>query len=429
MEESDISIELSPCLNYDKASATASLQGARLAQAEEASQNRSSNASERLHLRPGGRHLEYHKGHPHTGWASLRICSTPTSSSTAISNAESTSGNVDAAGRTKPVPFSAAVAADPGQNSPGMAYQVSETGTPWQSGQDPWPVASPRDRSASRGRRRKKGSGKGTGKGAEPLQAPERPALPTPPQPPTPSLPPPEAAPPASSAAAPSLAEQQLGSLLTALQSQKGSLPPAVVTALEGIAMSSAGQEAKDLHRAVKQQARAKQELAKLASQRLASSSAWAKYLQDVTSTVHAQMEKHAKNMEAIDAAEVQWKTHLLTASTELAKLSDQKEIESEEDMSVEASSAWALAETCKNEQIAQQQQLMASLKEASAAAASMATAVKREGSRTPRRKRQAEQMTVDSSPELSKDDDATKAKLAASLEELSKAPPAQPFT
>ena len=310
------------------------------------------------------------------------------------------------------------------------AYQAaSDTPAPWQTGQNAWPPATQRDRSASRQRKRKQ---KGAGKGAEQQQALERPALPTPPRPPAPALPPSSASATTATTTASSLAEQQLGSLLTALQSQKGSLPPAVVTALEGIALTSAGQEAKDLHRAVQQQARAKQELAKLASQRLASSSAWATYLQDVTNTVTAQMEKHAKSMTAIEEAEVQWKTHLLAASAELAKLSDQRGTEpdsAEEDTAMENTKAWALAETTKSEQLAQQQQLLASLKNASAAAASMATAVKREGSRTPRRKRTVDQLMIDSSPELAKESDETKAKLSASLEELGKAPPGQPLT
>ena len=229
---------------------------------------------------------------------------------------------------------------------------------------------------------------------------------------------------------APSLAEQQLGSLLTALQSQRGSLPPEVVTALEGIALSSAGQEAKDLHRAVQHQQKAKQELAKLASQRLAASTAWAKYLQDVTETVTKQMEDHAKSMTAVEEAEAQWRVQLQVASAELAKLSDQKVIEElEDDANMETSKASdAIAEVHKTEQLAQQQQLLASLREASTAAANMATAVKREGSRTPRRKRPVEQMMVESSPELGKDNEAD-IKLTAPLDVLAKAPPGQPFS
>ena len=219
---------------------------------------------------------------------------------------------------------------------------------------------------------------------------------------------------------------------LLLLQSQKGSLPPEVVTAIEGIALTSAGQEAKDLHRAVKQQARAKQELAKLGAQRLASSAAWASYLQEVTETVTKQMAAHDKHMASLDEAEAQWRSHLQTASTELAKLSDSRVTdEPDDDAAMETSKATdALAISRRAEQQTQQQQLLNSLREASQTAASLATAVKREGSRTPRRAKRPPDgdLTIDSSPEMKEDEDTAKAKLAMPLQELSTASSAPLF-
>ena len=140
-------------------------------------------------------------------------------------------------------------------------------------------------------------------------------------------------------------------------------------------------------------------------------------------------MEAHAKSMAAVEEVEAQWKVQLQVASAELAKLSDQKAAEElEDDANMETSRASdAIAEVSKTEQLMQQQQLLSSLREASMAAANMATAVKREWSRTPRRKRPVEHMTVESFPELGKDGEV-EAKLAAPLDALAKAPPGQPF-
>ena len=223
-----------------------------------------------------------------------------------------------------------------------QAYHTTEAATPWQY-QQPWMnPPSPRDRrrppraqSADEKRRgpKPKGGGKADGKGTTLAEA-----LPAPPQPIAVNHPQTTA----STAAAPSVAEQQLGSLLTALQSQQGNLPPEVLQAIEGIALTSAGQEAKGLHRAVNMQQKAKQELAKLGAQRLTACSTWAAYLQKVTETVTKQLQDHEKGLKAIDEAEISWRQSLQTASAELAKFTEQRPAEEEDDaMSMEAVKAW----------------------------------------------------------------------------------------
>ena len=161
-------------------------------------------------------------------------------------------------------------------------------------------------------------------------------------------------------------------------------------------------------------------------------SSAWASYLQEITDTVIKQMAKHDKSKTDLENAEAQWRIHLQTASAELVKLSDSRPLEeTEEDASMEATRAWdALAATRKVEQQAQQQQLLNFLREASQAAAVMATAVKREGSRTPRRTKRpaSNELTIDSSPDMKEDEATVQAKLAAPLAVLADASPAPPF-
>ena len=142
-----------------------------------------------------------------------------------------------------------------------------------------------------RGRRRPKAKAAGKGaKGAEGAPGPSMPPLPPPPKAPAITFP----AAAAAAAPASTAAETHLGNLLTALQAQKGNLPPEMLTAIEGIAHTSASQEARGLHKAVSLQQKAKQELARIGAQRLTACASWAKYLQEVTETVHKQLTQHA---------------------------------------------------------------------------------------------------------------------------------------
>ena len=97
--------------------------------------------------------------------------------------------------------------------------------------------------------------------------------------------------------------------------------------------------------------------------------------------------------------------TSLQKASTELAKLSEQKTEEEEDEMAVETANAWdALANARRQEQQAQQQQLMISLQQATETAASMANAAQ-DNSRTPRRAKRPP--PEGSSPELARPGEA----------------------
>ena len=250
-----------------------------------------------------------------------------------------------------------------------------------------------------------KGAGKGAGKKGEgtkgfaPLPPPPAPVqLATPAQTPAPSAPP-----------APTMAEQHLSALVLALQSQKADLPPTVLQALEGIAQTNAGAEAKDLHRAVQQQTKAKKELAKVRAQRQSCMSAWAQYLRDVTETVTKQMDAQKEAIQKLEDAELQWAEALQSASAELGRLSKVTdtiaELPAEDPLAESAAALEAQNRKRKALELEQQQQLLASLNAASFSADSMAQAAKREGSRTPRRQRVAqESMAVSSSPELAKD-------------------------
>ena len=321
------------------------------------------------------------------------------------------------------------------------SYQTQTVATPWREAQHTWsqapipaPQAEGRQRSLTpRGRRRHKGKGTGKAKGKDEPPAPgtKPQPLPPPPKPPAVQFPPATA----SSSAASTAAEQHLGTLLTALQAQKGNLPPEVLQAVEGIALTSASQEAKGLHKAVTLQQKAKQELARIAAQRLSSSTAWAKYLQEVTETVQKQLQSHEASLKEMDEAESSWRQSLQEASMELSRLSDQRVGEEDEEMAAETVKAWdALASTRRQEQHAQQQQLMISLRQATETAASMASAAQRETSRTPRRTKRP--LPDTSSPELLpgsavKDEskEPNQDKLDATLQELSGNVGGQHFT
>ena len=203
------------------------------------------------------------------------------------------------------------------------------------------------------------------------------------------------------------MAEQQLGALITALQAQKTELPSTVLQAMEGIVHSSAGAEAKEHHRAVKQQTKAKQELAKVRAQRHACMNAWAQYLKDVTATVTRQMAEQQSTVQSLDEAEAQWTEALKTANSELNRFSAVKLEDAPAEMAEEAMMETPMALDAINKkrkalESEQQEKLLASLHAASQTADSMVQAARREGSRTPRRQRTAQDtMDIHSSPEL----------------------------
>ena len=304
-------------------------------------------------------------------------------------------------------------------------YTTAEVVPPWQQHRGQWqewgeaqrtwsnaPGGNQRLSQSPRGRRRgrdkggkdkggkdKQGKGKAHGKTGEVGKGL---ALPPPPAPPQINAP--NHFPGAPQLANASTAEQQLGALISALQAQKQELPSTVLQAMEGIAHSTASAEAKEHHRAVKQQTKAKQELAKVRAQRYAAMSAWAQYLKDVTATVTKQMADQQTVVQQLDDAEA-------AANTELSRLSDARPSEEAvaapaEDNSADTPMAMeALSKKRKALETEQHSQLLASLTAASKTADSMVQAVRREGSRTPRRQRTShEAMDIPSSPELAKD-------------------------
>ena len=237
-------------------------------------------------------------------------------------------------GSTAPVPYTAADAIPPWQQHRGQWQEWGEAQRTWSNAPSGHQRLSQSPRTRRRGKDKggkdkgsKDGQKKGKGAGKK-NESGKGPVLPPPPAPPLITAPSP--APYAPQQPAPTKAEQQLGALITALQAQKQDLPSTVLQALEGIAHSSASAEAKEQHRAVTQQARAKRELAKIRAQRHASMSAWAQHLKDVTETVTKQMAEQQAVVVQMDEAEAQWMESLKTASAELARLSEAKPGESD---------------------------------------------------------------------------------------------------
>ena len=291
----------------------------------------------------------------------------------------------------------------PWQQQRGRWHEWSDSSHTWSSVQPPHKRLSQSPRGRQGKGKDKKGKGKGAGKkGDAPIS---KGLLPPPPAPPL--IPAPPAAPALPAPSTTSVAEQQLGTLVAALQAPKSDLPANVLQTLEGIAHKAAGQEAADLHRAVAQQHKAKKELAKVRAQRQTSTSAWAQYLKEVIETVTTQMDTQKSTISKLEEAEQQWVEALTKATADLSRLSDYKPTETiAEEHADEApldASAWE-AHTKKRKalELEQQQQLLGSLVAASKSADSMAMAARREGSRTPRRQRIKEDtMDVSSSPEL----------------------------
>ena len=82
-----------------------------------------------------------------------------------------------------------------------------------------------------------------------------------------------------------------------------------------------AREEAKVMHRVVASKAAAKKELHKLRAARSNYLQAWSSYLEQVLSTVQAQVEEHTATMVDFAAKEAQWDEALQDATSTLTKL------------------------------------------------------------------------------------------------------------
>eukprot|EP00439_Symbiodinium_sp_Y106_P055515 s90_g7.t1 len=310
-----------------------------------------------------------------------------------------------------------------------VPYSPQQPLVPWKStwAEEPWTPRrhqSPRKRGKNNGKGKgadaREGKGPGTGKGAGKA---ERTAAP-------PSL---EGLPAASVAPmvaapkkpggeqTPSPEKAQLEALVGVLAASSGSLPPAAQQMLASLQETQTQSNTKLMHRAVADQSRARQALAKIQVQRATylqawheylaqlaglletqiqeQSQAWHEYLAQLAGLLETQIQEQSQVLEDLDQSELQWLGADQAATQQLARLTGASEKEEDGAESMED------AESAVDTAVAAESKLRAATAESQQSAKRMLTAVgelrhsaegqlqqaKRDGSRTPRRGEKSE--------------------------------------
>ncbi|CAE7282566.1 unnamed protein product, partial [Symbiodinium necroappetens] len=185
-----------------------------------------------------------------------------------------------------------------------------------------------------------------------------------PPGPSTPSISQPKTTP--GSDPGPSQDKAQLDTLLGILAASSSTLPPAAQQMIATIQESSVNSATKAKHKAVAEQARAQQALAKTQTQHTAYLQAWQQYITQLASLLEGQIQEQAAILEEFDQAELAWTQTEHAATQQLAKLtSDVRESESAEKEAEEADQVVDMA-------IEQEQKLKAASEESQHAAKRM---------------------------------------------------------
>eukprot|EP00439_Symbiodinium_sp_Y106_P060963 s1671_g9.t1 len=211
------------------------------------------------------------------------------------------------------------------QQSPSWQQQTSYAGGPTQfaprrgdpsprRGDPPWQAParprSPRQRGHGKGKGKANEGPKGRGKQQPAVMAPSLDALPQVPAAPPPTLPRKQGVEPSGAAGSqPSSERAQLDALMAVLATTSG-LPEAAQAMLTEYQKTNSRSTAKDLHKAVADQAKARQELAKIRGTRQAYLSSWKDYVTQVMDLldeqVKAQVEVEDSDAMVTEAVEVE---------------------------------------------------------------------------------------------------------------------------
>ena len=208
------------------------------------------------------------------------------------------------------------------------AYAVRDVDPPWRgswrSDEARTPRARPSPRRRGKGNQKGKeagdGQNQGLGKGAQGKDAMPMPptleALPTAPQMPSVALPKKTATEPP-----PDPAKAQLEALLGVLSSSATALPAAAQQMIATMQESTAQSTTKAMHKAVAEQARSRQALAKVQSQRATYLQAWHSYMSQLATLLEHQITEQNQVLESFDQSELLWSQADQQATQALARL------------------------------------------------------------------------------------------------------------
>ncbi|CAE7820750.1 unnamed protein product [Symbiodinium microadriaticum] len=211
-----------------------------------------------------------------------------------------------------------------------------------------------------------------------------------------------------------------LDSLMMQLTAPRVTLTPEVEALVSQYRSESVKLHGKQLHQLVARQTQARRELSKLNNDKQVFEKTWCDYLAKLVSLVQSQIEGRQKTLEAFAASEEGWTKQLNDATHQLAQSTgggrssadSTAAMEEEDDLVDQEIEQEAARKQAQAATAAELQNLLQTLQSVQQDAA---TAVKRDGSRTPRR-RKSEALNVDSSPELEPGDtDGLKPRLPAS--------------
>ena len=202
-----------------------------------------------------------------------------------------------------------------------------------------------------------------------------------------------------SSGAAPSQEKAQLDTLVSLL-AEAGANVPEPVRALVAEHQRSATQNlTRSLHRAVADQSRARAELQKLRANRSLFLEAWKGYIDQLTALLEAQLNDQEAALEKFNTAEIDWLASEREATIAIARMASKDQALSEEDQEME-DGEFRASEAAETEARLQKEteehqsagrHLHNALQVARQQAAEHLNRHQREGSRTPRRKNDAE--------------------------------------
>ena len=284
--------------------------------------------------------------------------------------------------------------------------------TPWSGNGDAWRSKSPRRMSPRRrsgNRNGGKGAGKGEAKGPLPAQAPaparvpnrvpkvEAPAasaLPAAPNVPAISLP------KGSAGSSAGTAEHSIIQAFMEQCAKQENLSDELRELMARVGGSNVQQETKELHRLVKNRSEACAALNQIQSDRISFEAAWASYTQSLVTLLQEQLAKRQSTLEELDKAQSEWTNKLREVTVQIkqttgtveqgADLEEIRSSSSEEMECVVAEEAEREAKrlTRQREMTEQHNQLLQALQQVHSAAS--ANAERRDGSRTPRRSKDA---------------------------------------
>eukprot|EP00439_Symbiodinium_sp_Y106_P015585 s4140_g2.t1 len=200
---------------------------------------------------------------------------------------------------------------------------------------------------------------------------------------------------------APSPMKAQLDTLLGLLSGSSAALPPEAQQMIAALQETNSQSNAKGMHRAVADQAKARQTLARIQTQKATYLQAWHAYVSELAALLETQLAEQAAVMSDFEEKELQWSQAEAQASQQLARMTGasgesteagEREMEISEELADTAAEAAARLRQSTEESQASAKQMLAALRDVQQTAAEQVQQSAREGSRTPRRTQTNEQ-------------------------------------